>query len=175
MNRKLKTEELQRLSAGEFKTAKKLPVVVVLDNVRSAANVGSIFRTMDAFRMEQILLCGITPTPPHREINKTALGATETVDWKAYPTTREAISDLKEKGYHIWAVEQTENSQPLQQAELTKGPICLVFGNEVDGISQEVIDLCSGSLEIEQQGTKHSLNVAVCAGIVLWEIFKLRN
>jgi 23S rRNA (guanosine2251-2'-O)-methyltransferase len=171
--KKLKLEELNRLSLDQFKTIEKLPVSIVLDNVRSLHNVGSAFRTADAFRMEKIYLSGITGTPPHREIEKTALGATESVAWE-YNEKPEAIAlDLKLKGYRVIAVEQTTESQPLQKFEFSPNEkICLVFGNEIHGVSDPVIELCDAAIEIPQAGTKHSLNISVCVGIVLWEVFK---
>jgi 23S rRNA (guanosine2251-2'-O)-methyltransferase len=173
MNRKLKNEELGRLSAGEFKRAAKTPVVIVLDDIRSAYNVGSVFRTADAFLIEAIFLCGFTPFPPHREIQKTALGANETVSWKYFKHTGEAISELKGSGYTIAVIEQTEKSISLDKAVIKKGEkLALVFGNEVGGVSQSVADNADVCIEIPQYGTKHSLNISVCAGIVLWEIFR---
>jgi rRNA methylases len=148
-------------------------VVIVLDNIRSMHNVGSVFRTADAFLMQGIYLCGYTPQPPHRDIHKTALGATETVDWKYFSTTLEAVKSLREEAYTIWAVEQVEGSLPLHQVPVKKGEkLGLVFGNEVSGVDAEVLKLCHGSIEIPQMGMKHSLNISVAAGIVLWEFFK---
>ena len=181
--RKLKNEELCRKSPDEFRSAEKLPVVVVLDNVRSAYNVGSVFRTADAFPVEAIYLCGITGYPPHKEILKTALGATETVQWKYYKSTLEAIRELKKSGYMIYAVEQAEGSvmlhqdslphpQPLSSERAGQPPMAVIFGHEVDGVQQDVLDSCDGCIEIPQDGTKHSLNIAVSAGIVLWEFFR---
>lgn len=171
MNTKTPTEDLGRLSPAAFCLAEKVPVYIVLDNVRSALNVGSIFRTADAFRCAGVLLCGITATPPHREINKTALGATETVHWEHHPSAMDALKQLKQQGIAAFAVEQTQHSIPMQVAgtQITY-PIALVLGNEVDGVSVELLQMCDGSIEIPQFGTKHSLNVAVCAGIVLWEL-----
>ncbi|HTX89149.1 MAG TPA: RNA methyltransferase [Bacteroidales bacterium] len=169
--RKLTTEELNRLSVENFKASPKLPVVLVLDQVRSHFNVGSVFRTADAFRAEAIHLCGITGTPPHREIHKTALGATDSVHWEYYPSTKDSLSILKKKGYRIFAVEQTDASIPLQKFDPGKtGKIALVFGNEVRGIEEEALAMTEGSIEIPQYGTKHSLNLSVTAGIVLWEM-----
>ncbi|HEY6161871.1 MAG TPA: RNA methyltransferase [Bacteroidia bacterium] len=170
--RKLKNEELERLTPSEFHKAEKLPVVVVLDNVRSLLNVGSVFRTCDAFRVRELYLCGITGKPPDREIAKTALGATESVSWRYFSRTIEAVEELKKKGVRILAVEQTENA--LQLDELTMGKdtaLAVIFGNEVKGVEQEVIDKCDGAVEIPQAGTKHSLNIAVSAGIVCWQLF----
>jgi len=171
--RKLLNEELGRLTTEEFRNAEKLPVIVVLDNVRSLNNIGSIFRTCDAFRMEEIYLCGITATPPHKEIHKTALGATESVAWKYYKTSIEAVASLKKRNYRVFAVEQTEGSISLEHFTPEPGIPCgLVFGHEVRGVSQEVINMCDAAIEIPQFGTKHSLNIAVSAGIVIWEIYK---
>ena len=168
-NRKLKNSELYRLSPEEFQEAKKVPVVVVLDNIRSLNNIGSVFRTADAFLVEKIFLCGITATPPHKDIHKTALGATESVAWEY---RKDAVSLIRElaSDYFCAAVEQTENSIPLQEFSLdTTKSYALVFGNEVKGVSQEVVDCCQGVIEIPQLGTKHSLNIAVSAGIALWQ------
>ena len=170
--RKLKIAELKRLSPEDFKQAEKLPVTVVLDNVRSLHNVGSVFRTADAFLIEAIYLCGITATPPHAEIHKTALGAENTVEWQYFENTLDAIRQLKQKSYHILAVEQAENSIPLHQLHLENQRYAVIFGNEVKGIDQAVMDYCDSCIEIPQFGTKHSLNVSVAAGIVIWEIFK---
>ncbi|MCK6616893.1 MAG: RNA methyltransferase [Cyclobacteriaceae bacterium] len=171
--KKLKLEELGRISVDEFKDAEKVPVCLVLDNVRSLHNVGSAFRTADAFRVEKIYLTGITGTPPHREIHKTALGATESVDWEYVGKPEEAVSKLKSLGYKIVVIEQTTESQSLHQLHV--GPdekLCLVFGNEVTGVSEPVIELADMAIEIPQSGTKHSLNVSVCLGIVLWELVR---
>ncbi len=171
--KKLKLEELGRISIDEFKESRKLPVCILLDNVRSLHNVGSAFRTADAFRLEKIFLTGITGTPPHREIQKTALGSTESVAWEYIETTATAIEQMKTNGYKIIAVEQTNSSRPLQEFNpLPSEKYCLVFGNEVDGVSEEAIELCDMALEIPQSGTKHSLNISVCLGIVTWEVFK---
>ncbi|MDE5560074.1 MAG: RNA methyltransferase [Bacteroidales bacterium] len=175
---RLKTmDELGRLSVAAFKQAEKRPVCIVLDNVRSLHNVGSAFRTADAFRIEKLYLCGITATPPHREIHKAALGATESVDWEYREDTLSLVHDLTARGYQVYAVEQTENSTPLQafctSAEVGGGadkPLALIFGNEVHGVQQAVADACRGTIEIPQEGTKHSLNVSVSIGIVLWEL-----
>ncbi len=170
--RKLAIDELNRLSVEEFKKAKKLPVVVVLDNVRSLNNIGSVFRTADAFLIEKIMLCGITAKPPHRDIHKTALGATESVQWEYYNNTTEAIQQLKEDNFTLFSIEQVEGSLPLKELNINKaGKYALIFGNEVKGVAQEVIDQCDSCIEIPQYGTKHSLNISVCAGIVLWEFF----
>lgn len=171
--KKLKLDELGRLSVDQFKEADKIPVCIVLDNVRSLHNVGSAFRTADAFRVEKIYLTGITGTPPHREIHKTALGATESVDWEYFEKAEEAVSKLKSLGYTIVVIEQTTKSQPLHQFNFAYGEkLCLVFGNEVNGVSEPVIEQANTAIEIPQSGTKHSLNVSVCLGIVVWEIFR---
>ena len=165
--------ELNRPSVEEYKTRDKQPVVLVLDNIRSLQNVGSFFRTADAFNIESIFLCGITATPPHREIHRTALGATESVDWEYYPDTTSAIESLKTKGYQIVVIEQTDKSIALSDVQFElNNPIALVFGNEVKGVSEEVLPLADLAVEIPQFGTKHSLNVAVSAGIVIWELFR---
>ena len=169
--RKLLNNELGRKSILQFRQSAKSPFVIVLDNVRSNHNVGSVFRTADAFLTEKIILCGITAKPPHREIQKTALGATESVEWKYYEKTTEAINDLKNEGFTIIAVEQTEGSVSLQDFIPRKGmKYALVFGHEVNGVSQEVIDLSDVCIEIPQFGTKHSFNIVVSAGIVLWQL-----
>jgi len=168
--RKLSMDELSRKSTEEFKNASKTPIVLVLDNIRSMNNIGSVFRTADAFLLEGVYLCGVTATPPHREIQKTALGATESVNWKHFPTTIDAVSSLKNDGYIVYAVEQAENSTMLDTLKLSDKKIALVFGNEVSGVEQSVIDACNGCIEIPQYGTKHSLNLAVSVGIVVWEI-----
>jgi len=172
--RKLKITELKRLSPEDFKRTEKIPVTVVLDNVRSLHNVGSVFRTSDAFLIEAIYLCGITATPPHPEIHKTALGAENTVEWQYFENTLDAVRLLKQKSYRILAVEQAENSIPLGEFQLENHRYAVIFGNEVKGIDQEVMDCCDACIEIPQFGTKHSLNVSVAAGIVIWEIFKAR-
>jgi tRNA G18 (ribose-2'-O)-methylase SpoU len=174
--RKLKITELNRITPEEFKVTCKLPLVVVLDDVRSLHNVGSVFRTSDAFCIERIYLCGITATPPHPEMHKTALGAEFTVDWKYMKSTVDAVEELKQEGYMIYSVEQVEGSIMLNDLTLNEyGKYAVVMGNEVKGVKQEVIDRSHGCIEIPQYGTKHSLNVSVTAGIVIWEIFnKLR-
>jgi spoU family RNA methylase len=170
---KLKLEELGRIDVETFKQSSKTPLVVVLDNVRSMHNVGAVFRTADAFLVEKILLCGITPQPPHREIHKAALGATESVDWAYFESVTEALQSLKSEGYSVVGVEQTTGSQMITEFDFAKSQkYALVLGNEVEGISDEVLPLCDDFLEIPQQGTKHSLNVSVCGGIVMWEFFK---
>lgn len=170
--RKITNEELMRPSVEEFGQMKKMPVVVVLDNVRSMQNVGSFFRTGDAFAVEKILLCGITATPPARDIHKTALGAEMSVQWEYVSRTVEAVERLKNEGYRILAIEQVEGAVMLDRFEAEEGvKYALVFGNEVEGVAQEVVDLSDGSIEIPQVGTKHSLNVSVSGGVVLWNFF----
>jgi len=171
--KKLNLEELGRISVDEFKNAEKLPVCILLDNVRSLHNVGSAFRTADAFRIEKIFLTGITGTPPHREIQKTALGATESVEWQYAEDPAAIAAQLKAEGYTIVIIEQTTESTPLQTfIPDPKKKYCIVFGNEVHGVSEEVITHGDLALEIPQTGTKHSLNISVCLGIVVWEIFR---
>lgn len=171
--RKLKLEELGRISVEEFKEAEKIPVVVILDNIRSMYNIGSVFRTADAFLIKKIYLCGITATPPHKEIRKTALGATESVDWDYVKDISELIGRLKVEGWQIFSIEQTEGSKNLSEVELNSNEkYAIIFGNEVEGVQQEVINQSDLCIEIPQGGTKHSLNVSVCAGIVLWEFFR---
>lgn len=172
MNQKLKNEALNRLSAEEFKKAEKQPVVLVLDNVRSLNNVGSAFRTADAFLIEALFLCGVTGTPPNKEIEKTALGATATVTWRHFASTSEAILHLKEAGYKIYAVEQAEQSIALNTFRYNGERIALIFGNEVYGVEQEAIDASDGVIEIPQAGSKHSFNISVSVGIVLWELLR---
>lgn len=163
-------DELGRKSTEEFKTAQKIPIILVLDNVRSMNNIGSVFRTADAFLLEAIYLCGVTATPPHREIQKTALGATESVNWKYFATTLDAVNQLKQDGFAVYTVEQAEGSILLNNFNPTDKKLALVFGNEVSGVEQSVIDACAGCIEIPQFGTKHSLNLAVSVGIVVWDI-----
>lgn len=190
--RKLRTIEMNRLTLEEFKEAEKLPLIVVLDDVRSLYNVGSVFRSCDAFRVEAVYLCGITATPPNAEIHKTALGGEDSVDWEYFKTTEEAVEKLKEKGYFVYSIEQVEGSTKLQNlpdahqkifrqpseqekqenSSLPKG-YAVIFGNEVKGVKQDVVDMSDGCLEIPQFGTKHSLNVSVTTGIVVWEFAKL--
>lgn len=167
--RKLKITEMNRISVEQFHDAAKLPLVVVLDNVRSLYNVGSVFRTGDAFRVSEIILCGITATPPHTEIHKTALGAEESVKWRYYKNTVDAVKQLRDEGYRLLSIEQCENSTMLQDFYPdTSVPYAVILGNEVKGVQQEVVDACDGCLEIPQFGTKHSMNVSVTAGIVIW-------
>ena len=174
MARKLSMEELHRISVQEFKEAEKLPLTVVLDNVRSQNNIGSVFRTGDAFRVERIYLCGICSTPPHRDIHKTALGAEDSVDWTYYEESIDCVRELKEQGYKVYAVEQVDDSVMLDSLSENIGDrIAVIFGNEVEGVQEELLPLCDGSIEIPQQGTKHSLNVSCAAAIVLWEFFKM--
>jgi 23S rRNA (guanosine2251-2'-O)-methyltransferase len=171
--RKLKNSELNRLSAEAYLKAEKKPVVVVLDNIRSCNNIGSVFRTSDALLIEKIYLCGITATPPNAEIHKTALDAEKTVQWVYFPDTENAVAELKDNGYAVYAIEQVEGSVPLQEFIPAEGrKLAVVFGNEVKGVKQQVVNLCDGSIEIPQFGVKHSFNVSVSVGIVLWELFK---
>ncbi len=175
--RKLTMDELGRKSIADFKMANKKPIVVVMDNIRSMHNVGSVFRTSDGFLIDGICLCGFTPQPPHRDIHKTALGATETVDWVYYENTVDAVKDLQQRGYQVYAIEQTEGSISLEQFKqlhpnASDHPLAFVFGNEVDGVDQEVIGICDGVIEIPQWGMKHSLNISVAAAIVLWEFVR---
>ena len=172
--RKLTIEELQRMDVAEFKQSEKLPLVVVLDNVRSLHNVGSVFRTADAFRLERVVLCGITACPPSAEIHKTALGAEDSVDWTYYTDATDAVAALKAEGYTVFAVEQVEGSVllPALTLDSTKR-YAVVMGNEVKGVQQTVVDAADYALEIPQYGTKHSLNVSVTAGIVMWKFLEL--
>lgn len=173
MIRKLPITELERLSPEEYQMARKAPLVVVLDNVRSMHNIGSVFRTCDAFRAESVYLCGISSVPPHSEIHKTALGAEETVEWEYFGETSDAVKELKLKGYSVYAIEIAGGSIKLPQFEIDrKKKVAVVLGHEVKGVQQAVIDICDGCIEIPQYGTKHSLNVSVTAGIIIWEIFK---
>ena len=168
--RKVRTIEMQRLSLDEFREAEKLPLVVVLDDVRSMHNVGSVFRTGDAFRVEAVYLCGITSTPPSAEIHKTALGAEDSVAWRYFPTAVEAVNELRRNGYTVYSVEQVEHSTKLQRFQAVAGQkYAVVLGNEVKGVHQEVVDVSDGCLEIPQLGTKHSMNVSVTAGIVIYK------
>ncbi len=171
-NRKLKLQELGRISIPEFKESEKTPIIIILDNIRSLNNIGSVFRTADSFRIEKIYLCGFTAQPPHRDIHKTALGATDSVDWEYVENAPDLIQKLSNEGVQVYAVEQTENSTPLNKFfPNSQNATAIVMGNEVDGVQQEVIDKCSGVIEIPQIGTKHSLNISVCAGVVVWDLF----
>lgn len=169
--RKLKNPELNRLSAEEYKKSEKLPLVVVLDNIRSCNNIGSFFRTSDALLVQKICLCGITATPPNAEIHKTALDAEKTVEWQYFTETEEAVRNLQAEGFKVFAIEQVENSIKLPDFKpFSNEKLAVVFGNEVKGVQQKVVNICNGSIEIPQFGTKHSFNVSVSAGIVLWDI-----
>ncbi|OIQ22589.1 MAG: RNA methyltransferase [Flavobacterium sp. MedPE-SWcel] len=171
--RKLENSELDRKSVDDFKKAEKTPLIIILDNIRSLHNIGSVFRTSDAFLVEKIYLCGITATPPNKEIHKTALGATDTVAWEHNKDVLEVITSLQKDDVDVWAVEQVENSVLLNDFTPKKDKkLAIVFGNEVKGVSQKAIELCNGSIEIPQLGTKHSLNISVSAGIVVWDIFQ---
>lgn len=170
--KKLKLDELGRISAEEFAASEKTPLIIVLDNIRSLNNIGSVFRTSDAFRIEKIYLCGITATPPHRDIHKTALGATETVEWEHVDDTTDLILRLNEEGVYTYAIEQAENSISLLDFTPSKtNKTAIVMGNEVEGVQQDVIYACKGVIEIPQIGTKHSLNISVCTGVVVWDVF----
>ena len=171
--RKLKNNELNRLNLEEFKNSQKTPLIIVLDNIRSAYNVGSVFRTSDAFLVEKICLCGITPTPPHKEIRKTALGASETVNWQYYKNTMQCVNELKAAGYHIVSVEQAEHAVMLNEffSQKTK-KYALVFGNEVKGVEQAIVSASDTVIEIPQYGTKHSLNISVSSGIIIWDLLQ---
>jgi len=174
--RKLKNIELNRLNIEDFKKAEKNPVILVLDNIRSLSNIGSIFRTADAFRLQGIHLCGITASPPHREIQKTALGATESVDWKYFKSTTDAVLKLKNDGFQILVLEQTDNSISLKNFVMTTpNKMAVILGNEVKGVSDEVLKIADYCIEIPQFGTKHSFNVAVSCGIVLWDLLLKMN
>ena len=168
-------DELNRKSVEEFRLSEKIPIVVVLENIRSAYNVGSVFRTSDAFLLESIYICGYTAHPPHKEIKKTALGAEETVEWNYFKKTSEAIDQLRKEGYRIFSVEQAMNSHPLQQIKFEKNEkLAIIFGNEVTGVEQSTIELTDGCIEIPQLGMKHSLNIATAVGVVLWEFVRTR-
>ncbi|HET6557081.1 MAG TPA: RNA methyltransferase [Prolixibacteraceae bacterium] len=175
--RKLKNSELDRLSVEEYKEVAKTPITVVLDNIRSCNNIGSVFRTSDALLIEKVMLCGITATPPNKDIHKTALDAEKSVPWEYFEETEEAVLKLKESGYRVFAVEQVENSISLPDFTPARDEkLALVFGNEVKGVQQSVVDICDGAIEIPQYGTKHSFNISVSAGIVLWDlVYKLRS
>ena len=173
MNRKLSMLELNRLTPEAYKAQQKTPIVLVLDNIRSALNVGSAFRTADSFAVEAIYLCGITATPPHREILKTAIGATESVDWQYFEQTTDAVKQLKEEGFRVFAIEQVTEKAWLQDVQATNDEkYALVFGNEVKGVSNSVLSIVDDCIEIPQFGTKHSLNISVSVGIVIWEFFR---
>jgi len=170
--RKLKNEELVRKSIQDFKTSEKIPLILILDNVRSLNNIGSIFRISDAFLIEKIILCGITACPPHKDIHKTALGATDSVSWEYYSSTIQAVKKLNSEGKSVWAVEQTENATLLENFRpIPKKSYCFVLGNEVKGVDQLVVDYCNKAIEIPQFGTKHSLNISVAAGIIVWDFY----
>lgn len=174
--RKLKITELDRISVDQYKEVEKTPLIVVLDNIRSLNNIGSVFRTSDAFLVEAIYLCGITATPPNQEIHKTALGAEHSVAWKYFAETTDAIAELQKSGYVVFAIEQAEGSTMLDKLILDSPKrYAVVMGNEVKGVQQEAINMCDGCIEIPQFGTKHSLNVSVTTGIVIWDFFKLLN
>ena len=164
-------DELNRISKEDFEKAEKLPIIIVLDNIRSLSNVGAFFRTADAFRIGELYLCGITACPPHREIHKTALGADETVKWRYFESTVAACQELKAEGYRIFAVEQVEGSIALQDFKF-EPHTAYILGNEVEGVSEEALPFCEGAIELPQEGTKHSINVSVCAGIVMWKLFE---
>ncbi len=173
MAHKLTIEEMHRISVDEFKAAEKLPLTVVLDNIRSQNNIGSVFRTSDAFRVERICLCGICSTPPHRDIHKTALGAEDSVTWSYYDDTLACVQELKQQGYKVFAVEQVDDSIMLDTLPDALGDkVAIIFGNEVEGVQETLLPLCDASIEIPQQGTKHSLNVSCAAAIVVWELYK---
>ena len=174
--RKLMNSELNRLSPEGFIQAEKIPVTIILDNIRSQHNVGAVFRSSDAFLIESICLCGITGTPPNAEIHKSALGSENVVDWKYFINTQEAVKELKKKGYTIISIEQTEGAVELSEFKVEKGKrYAIIFGNEVKGVAQEIVDISDNCIEISQFGTKHSLNISVSAGIVIWEFFKQLN
>ncbi|RIV38157.1 TrmH family RNA methyltransferase [Flagellimonas lutimaris] len=176
MSRKLENSELERLDVSSFKEAKKSPIIIVLDNVRSLNNIGSVFRTADAFLVQKIYLCGITATPPHKDIRKTALGATESVDWEYRKNTLELVDELKQSGVRIVSVEQAENAVMLNDYQVIgEETVALIFGNEVKGVSQEVVTASDVILEIPQFGTKHSLNISVSTGVVVWDIWSKQS
>ena len=174
--RKLENKELDRKTIKDFKSAKKTPIIIILDDIRSLHNIGSVFRTADAFLIEKIYLCGITAIPPNKEIHKTALGATETIAWQHFENILDCVKYLKNQNTKVFAIEQTENAVFLQNFETdTNQKYAIIFGNEVFGVSQQAIEVCDGVIEIPQLGTKHSLNIAVSVGIVVWDIFKKLN
>ncbi len=167
-------DDLNRISVEEYKSSSKLRLTIVLDNVRSQNNIGSVFRTADAFRVEHICLCGICSTPPHRDIHKTALGAEDSVDWSYHESTVACVDQLRQRGYRVLAIEQVDESEMLDKLDLEPNtPTAIVFGNEVDGVDEEVIGHCDGCVEIPQFGTKHSLNISIAAGITIWEMWKM--
>lgn len=171
-NRKLKNSELERLSVDDFKKSEKSPIIIILDNIRSLNNIGSVFRTSDAFLIEKIFLCGITARPPHKDIHKTALGSTETVDWEYCESTTELVQSLKEKGIIVVSIEQAEESIMLNKFQpKSSNTYAFVFGNEVKGVSQEVVNMSDAVIEIPQFGTKHSLNISVSTGVVIWDVY----
>lgn len=169
--RKLLNEELERLTVSRFRESEKTPIIIVLDNIRSLNNVGAVFRTADAYRIEKIYLCGITAQPPHKDIRKTALGATETVAWEYIESTLEVVEELNKQGVHTCAIEQAERSVSLHDFKPTASKMAIVMGNEVKGVQQEVVNSCTHIIELQQYGTKHSLNIAVCTGIVLYDFY----
>jgi len=174
--KKISNEDLGRLSTEEFEKAEKAPLIIILDDIRSLNNIGSVFRTSDAFKIKKVYLCGITAKPPHREIQKTALGATETVEWEHRENILELIAELKADNVKVYAIEQVENSISLEKFEPNKTQdTAIIFGNEVMGVSQEAINICDGSIEIPQFGTKHSLNISVSCGVVVWDLFAKLN
>jgi tRNA G18 (ribose-2'-O)-methylase SpoU len=174
--RKLKNNELNRLSVEEFKSSRKTPIIVILDNIRSLNNIGSVFRTSDAFLIEKIYLCGITAIPPNKDIHKTALGSTDSVEWEYNKETSDVVAQLKSKSYKILSIEQAENATMLQDFDLSKDEkYAVIFGNEVKGVQQEIVNISDYCIEIPQYGTKHSLNISVSAGVVLWELFRKYN
>ncbi len=170
-NRKLKNSELDRKSVAEFKSAVKTPIIVILDNIRSLNNIGSVFRTADAFLIEKVYLCGITARPPHKDIQKTALGATDTVAWEYIENTEDLIKTLQQQQIKVYAIEQAENAQMLDEFTPGSEKIAVIFGNEVKGVQQKVVSVADGVIEIPQLGSKHSLNIAVSTGVVLWDLF----
>lgn len=171
--RKLRNSELNRISVNQYKQTAKTPLVVILDNIRSCNNIGSVFRTSDALLIEKIYLCGITATPPNKDIHKTALDAEKSVEWEYFENTEDAVTKLQNEGYRVYAIEQVENSILLPDFKPAKNEkVAIVFGNEVKGVKQSVVDICDGNIEIPQFGTKHSFNISVSAGIVLWDLFQ---
>ena len=173
--KKLKNKDLRRITIEEFKSAEKTPITIVLDNVRSALNVGSVFRTADAFLIENIILCGITITPPNKEIRKVALGSTNSVNWQFEKNTIDAVIKLKENGYHVMGIEQADRSSKLNNFSLINKPIAIIMGNEVNGVAEDIIDICDEVMEVPQFGTKHSLNISVTTGIIIWELWRKLN